>query len=261
MLPLSLGWIQYIMIFIINMAEGGEEAEIVTIPDDPNDDWLSGGPQNLREAEAYAEKVNQIFEDLGELLCEDNKDVLLLTIHRLKKHMEHHWEQMKNADVDTVVRAIKDLACLHLRQHLTPGGMEVQEPATEVPTSWEFLRQLPEKKRKEEEHALIISTFNHLSEACAHISMPCANISSLGKIADRVTFDTVLKVTIWPLVQVNVLAQYLNPMEDPKVKTAAEITLQKIESMVLPREDAPGIVRSPRNGPTHILAAAVWLKM
>ena len=108
---------------------------------------------------------------------------------------------------------------------------------------------------------LIISTFDHLSEGCAQMSMACANISSLGKIADRETFDTVLKVAIWPLVQVNVPAQYLNPMEDPKVKTAAEITLQKIESMVLPREDAPGIVKSPRNGPTHILVAAVWLKM
>ena len=106
-MPLSLAWIWYILIFIVNMEEGGEEPEIITIPDDPNDDWPSGGPQNLREAEAYAEKVNQIFEDLGELLCEDNKDVLPLTISRLKKHMEHHWEHMKNVDMDTVVRAIK----------------------------------------------------------------------------------------------------------------------------------------------------------
>ena len=76
------------------MAEVGEEAEIVRISDDPDDDWLSGGPQNLKEAEAYAEKVNQIFGNLGELLHEDNKDALLLTICRLKKHMECHWEQM-----------------------------------------------------------------------------------------------------------------------------------------------------------------------
>ena len=65
------------------MAEGGEEIETITIPDDPDDDWLSGGPQNLTEVEAYAEKVNQIFEDLGELLHEDNKDALLSTICRL----------------------------------------------------------------------------------------------------------------------------------------------------------------------------------
>ena len=103
---------------------------------------------------------------------------------------------MKNADVDTVVKAIRDPACLHLRQHLTPGGVEVQEPATEVPTGWEFLWQLPEKKREEEVHALIISTFNHLSEAHAHISMACANISSLGKIANKETFDMVLKAVV-----------------------------------------------------------------
>ena len=120
------------------MEEGGEEIETVTIPDDPNDDWPSGGPQNLREAEAYAEKVNQIFEELRELLHED-KDALPSKFHRLKKHMECHWEQMKNADVDTVVKVIRHPACLHLRQHLTPRGVEVQEPATEVPTGWEFL--------------------------------------------------------------------------------------------------------------------------
>ena len=91
--------------------------------------------------------------------------------------------------------------------------------------------------------------------------MACANISSLGKIANKETFDTVLKAAIWSPVQVNVPAWYLDLMEDPKAKTAAEITLQKIENMVLPREDAPGIVGSPRNGPTCILAATVWLKM
>ena len=121
------------------MAEGGAEIETITIPNDPDDDWPSGGPQNLREVEAYAEKVNQIFEDLGELLHEDNKDTLPSTIHRLKRHMEYHWEQIKIADMDTVVKAIRDPACLHLRQHLTPGGVEVQELATEVPTSWELL--------------------------------------------------------------------------------------------------------------------------
>ena len=104
---------------------------------------------------------------------------------------------------------------------------------------------------------MIIFTFDHLSEAHAHFSTACANISSLGKIANREFFDTVLKVTIWPLVQVNVPAQNLNLMKDPKAQTAAETTLQKIESMVLTREDAPGIVRAPKNGPTCNLAAAV----
>ena len=96
------------------MAEGGKEPEIIVIPDDPEDDWPTARPQNLVEATEYVEKVNQAFEDLGELLHEDNKDALPLTIHRLKKIMEHHWEQMKNADVNTVISSIRDPACLHL---------------------------------------------------------------------------------------------------------------------------------------------------
>ena len=67
------------------MAEGGEEIETITIPDDPDDDWPSGGPQDLREVEAYAEKVNQIFEDLGELLHKDNKDTLPSTILQVEE--------------------------------------------------------------------------------------------------------------------------------------------------------------------------------
>ena len=31
--------------------------------------------------------------------------------------------------------------------------------------------------------------------------------------------------------------------------------------MVLPIPNAPWLAHEPRNGPTHILAAAVWLKM
>ena len=85
------------------------------------------------------------------------------------------------------------------------------------------------------------------------------HMSSLGKIAKKE--NLVLRVVVQPLVQLNVPAQYLNPMQDLKAKTAAEITLEKIESTVLPRADAPGIIRSPRNGPTCILAAAVWIKL
>ena len=89
---------------------------------------------------------------------------------------------------------------------MTPRGVEVQEPDKEVPTGWKFLWQLPKKKRKEEVHALIISTFDHLSEAHAHASTACAHISSLGKITDKEMFDMVLKVVIQPLVQLNIPA-------------------------------------------------------
>ena len=36
---------------------------------------------------------------------------------------------------------------------------------------------------------------------------------------------------------------------------------EKVRKMVLPIPNAPCLAHEPRNGPTHILVAAVWLKM
>ena len=67
------------------------------------------------------------------------------------------------------------------------------EPVTDIPEGWTFLRQLPEKVWKTEVQELIVSCFNHLLEAHAHMSLFMANISSLAKIANPETFDMVMK--------------------------------------------------------------------
>ena len=36
---------------------------------------------------------------------------------------------------------------------------------------------------------------------------------------------------------------------------------EKVQNRVLPIPNAPCLAHEPRNGPTHILTAAVWLKM
>ena len=83
------------------MAEGGREIETITIPDDPNDDWPSGWSSELKGRWKHMQRRwNQIFEDLGELLCKDNKDTLLSTIPQVE---EGTWSvigrRWKNADM------------------------------------------------------------------------------------------------------------------------------------------------------------------
>ena len=144
----------------------------------------------------YHEKVDTVFEMFSELLTNDVKDALQKTVTSLKKVMAKHWIGMAEADVNNIVnnivKTIRDPSCLHLHQFLSTGGIAVTEPASDIPEGWEFLRSLPEKNRKHEEHQLIISTFNHISEAMAHASMAAANISALGKITDPQMFDLVL---------------------------------------------------------------------
>ena len=106
--------------------------------------------------------------------------------------MAKHWVGMAEADVNNIMKTIRDPSCLHLNQFLSTGSVTVTEPASDVPEGWKFLRPLLEKNRKHEEHQLIMSTFNHISEAMAHFSMVAANISALGKITDPQMFDLVL---------------------------------------------------------------------
>ena len=162
------------------MASGGEKVpEVIDIPDNGNDEDV--GPVNVQEARAYKEKVEEVFNTLSLMLNDDWKDA----IPAFKKLAAKHWIAMKDADVDIIVRSIKDSAGIYLRQMLTEGGVDVVESVAEVPLPREFLQSLPEKRCQEEEKQLIIATMDHTSEAHAHTSTMCANILSLAKFPTR----------------------------------------------------------------------------
>ena len=155
----------------------------------------------------------------------------------------------------------KDPTALYLRQHLMAGGIEVVDPPKEIPSGQEFLRQLPEWARWAEETAFIVDIFNHAAQAHGHLSEVCANVAALAKITDKTTLMSVINGAVRPLVQLNIPEGFLNPMEDKKAKTTKEEKRDKVRKTVLPIPDTTCLKHEPRNGPTHILMAAVWLKM
>ena len=161
-------------------------------PDD--DDFPDSGPQNPVEAQSYRDKLNAIMNTFSDLLVDNCKDALRSTVTSLKKLMVKHWWQIVEADMEEVLKSIHDPSCIYLCQHLTTKGINVTEPATEVPEGWTFLRQLPEKVQKTEVQELIMTCFNHLLEAHTHMSSFVANMSSLARIVDPETFNMVMKV-------------------------------------------------------------------
>ena len=133
------------------------------------------------------------------------------------------------------MKSIHDPSCVYLCQHLTTEGIDVTESATEVPEGWTFLRQLPEKVWKTEVWELIVTCFDHLSEAHAHMSSFVANMSSLAKIADPETFNMVMKAAARPMIQINVPECYLSLVQDPPPKMTAEERLAQLKKVLLPR--------------------------
>ena len=161
---------------------------------------------------------------------------------------------MAKANVDVVLKSIHDPSCVYLHQHLTTEGVDVAEPVTDIPEGWTFLRQLPKKVWKTEVQELIVTCFNHLSEAHAHMSSFMAYMSSLAKIADPKTFDMVMKAAARPMIQINVPECYLSPVQDPPLKTTAEECLSQLEKVLLPQPLS--LTQEPQYGPTRLL---VWL--
>ena len=112
-----------------------------------------------------------------------------------------------------------------------------------------------------EETAFIADIFDHAAQAHEHLSSVCANISALAKITDKTTLLTIINGAIRPLVQINIPEGFLNLVEDRRPKTTEEERQEKVCKMVLPVSNSLCLAHKPKNGPTQILAAVVWLKL
>ena len=234
---------------------------MVDLVEEEEEEWLKQECRILKKQNITRIKINNIFDHLSTLIHQDTKTALSQTIKNFKKIITRQWESMGDADVDVILRAIKDPTALYLRQHLMAGGVEVVDPPEELPSGEEFLRWLPEWARQAEETAFIVDIFSHAAQAHKHLSEVCANVAALAKVTDKPTLMSVINGAVRPLVQLNIPEGFLKPMEEKKAKTTKEEMRDKVRKTVLPTPNATCLKHEPRNGLTHILTAAVWLKM
>ena len=92
------------------------------------EEWPEVGAQNPEEAEQYTEKINNVFDHLSTLIHQDTKSALGQTIQNFKKIVVRQWAAMGDANVDVVLKTIRDPTAVYLQQHLTGRGIEVVDP-------------------------------------------------------------------------------------------------------------------------------------
>ena len=107
---------------------------MIELLDKEEEEWPDAGAQNPEEAQQYVDKINNIFDHLSELIHEDKKDALGMTIQNFKKWVMKQW-----CNTDVVLCTIKDPTTVYLQQHLTRGGVDVFDPPEDIPSGPEFI--------------------------------------------------------------------------------------------------------------------------
>ena len=168
---------------------------------------------------------------------------------------------MGAADTDVVLRTIKDLTALYLRQHLTAGASRWWTPLKIYHLARNSYENYP-RGSGEQKRRLSLLIYSTTQGRHTNIwQRSCANVAALAKVTDKTTLMTVINGAVWPLVQLNVPEGFLNPLEDRRAPSSEEEKREKVRKTVLPVPDATCLKHEPRNGPTRILTAAVWLKL
>ena len=85
-----------------------KEDPVIDLVEEEEEEWPEAGVQNPEEAEQYTERINNVFDHLLTLIHEDTKTALAQTIQNFKKIVARQWESMGDADVDVILRSIKD---------------------------------------------------------------------------------------------------------------------------------------------------------
>ena len=78
------------------------------VEEEEEEEWPEAGVQNIQEAEQYTQKINNVFNHLSALIHQDTKTALQQTIQNFKKIVAKQWQSMGNANVEVVLRTIKD---------------------------------------------------------------------------------------------------------------------------------------------------------
>ena len=64
---------------------------MIELLEEEEEEWPDTGAQNPEEAQQYIDKINNIFDHLSELIHEDKKNALGMTIRNFKKWVMKQW--------------------------------------------------------------------------------------------------------------------------------------------------------------------------
>ena len=173
--------------------------------------------------------------------------------------MAKHWASMEPADPEVVIQSIIGPGCLHLWQDVTHEGPEVVDPVMEVPDAWTFIQKLPKKVRRKGDNHFDFQSHVWSSHSSINNSSTVQFPGQDHQPWNTAHYDICHHQNISPAQLTREVPEHHGRPSSPP--TSEEQCMAKVEKTILPWHDTACMSHEPWNGPTHILAATVWLKL
>ena len=227
--------------------------------------------KDVRDAlDEFEENVH--FPD--EEIREDAYRVLLEAYHTALTPI---WNLARFADIEMVLKTIADkqmseLTIMSKKLAPPPNTSQVSKEARKVPeleTLTEALKDPSGALPSVEICAQIADVFSKLAATHRAYAEAADGLAELSTVLNPSQYTMMLRAAVMPTIQIVVPGNLVSPVSaPPPPPTAASTALGKSEIIktnakkkVLPDPDSPELMAADKNSATHVLVAAIYLKV
>ena len=235
----------------------------------------------------YPVQTQKFIQDVSDALEEFEKNIqfpdqeiqegaysVLLKAYR--SALTSIWSSAQFADTEKILKTISDrhmveLTIMSKKLEPEPTTSKVSKEPKTVPVLEKLTESLKDSSGglpSVEICAQIPGVFSKLAEAHRTYVEAADGIAELSTVLNPSQYTMILRAAVMPTIQIVVPGNLVSPVSAPPPPlTAASTALGKFEIIkytkyrVLPDPDSPELAMVEENSATHVLAAAIYLKI
>ena len=232
------------------------------------------------QTQKFIQDVSEALKDFKENIRFPGKEIrasayrVLLEAYRTA--LTSIWSQAQFANTEQILKTILDrqmteLTTMSKLLKPEPTTSKVSKEPRTVPDLEELTESLQQSSRglpSVKSCAQIASVFSKLADAHRTYAEAADGLAQLSTILNPSQYTTILKAAVMPTIQIIIPGKLISPVTaPPPPPTAASTALGKLKIIkytkhrILPNPDSSELAQEEENSVTHVLAAAIYLKI
>ena len=220
------------------------------------------GIVNIKEARLHARALDEVMKTIQtKVEKEDTKDVAEMAIQQI---LEETCPMIKDASIKLVLEAIKDPKFMVLQLWLdeTEQMMEEITPLEELPQGLDVIRNIDDlDPLTESQKTLLGELFDALEVTHEHLAQACSMLGTLSRTLKSNLLLLVLKASICPMIQMNVVPGLLRPLTTRRKLELPDNQTEWVKLMMTLDPASKSLKQEKVNSPTHLLAVTFAFKI